>query len=100
MFSQLVITLEHSNKHIHDDKSTLPGTYISVMASGRWAGIAVRPRPRQSTMLLLQVHIGGQEPDARLHGWTKALPLWPADTTERENTNITHPATVTCHTWS
>lgn len=49
-------------------------THISVMASGRWAGIAVKPRPRQSTMLLLQVHMGGQEPDARLHGWTKALP--------------------------
>lgn len=49
--------------------------HISVMASGRWAGIAVRPRPRQSTMLLLQEHMGGQEPDARLHGWTKALPL-------------------------
>lgn len=52
-------------------------THISVMASGRWAGMAVRPLPRQSTMLLLQEHIGGQEPDARLHGWTKALPLWP-----------------------
>lgn len=52
------------------------------MASGRWAGMAVRPLPRQSTMLLLQEHIGGQEPDARLHGWTKALPLWPKN---REN---------------
>lgn len=41
--------------------------------------MAVRPRPRQSTMLLLQEHMGGQDPEARLHGWTKALPLFPDD---------------------
>lgn len=55
-------------------------THISVMASGRCAGIAVRPRPRQSTMLLLHEHMGGHEPDARLHGCTKALPPWPGHT--------------------
>lgn len=47
------------------------------MVSGRLAGMAVRPFPRQSTMLLLQEHMGGQEPDARLQGWTKAEPPWP-----------------------
>lgn len=41
--------------------------------------MAVRPLPRQSTMLLLQEHMGGQEPDARLQGCTKALPPWPED---------------------
>lgn len=42
--------------------------YISAMLSGRLAGIAVRPFPLQSTMLLLQVHMAGQEPPPMLHG--------------------------------
>lgn len=66
------------------------------MASGRWAGMAVRPLPRQSTMLLLQEHMGGQEPDARLHGWTKALSPWPANK-RGENKNS---FTSNIHTWT
>lgn len=34
-------------------------SYISTMPSGRLAGISVRPLRRQSTMLLLQVQLGG-----------------------------------------
>ncbi len=43
-------------------------THISVMPSGMLAGIAVRPFPLQSTILFVQAHIGGQEPDARPQG--------------------------------
>lgn len=35
-------------------------TYISTIFSGRLAGISVKPFPRQSTMLLLQVQADGQ----------------------------------------
>lgn len=42
-------------------------THISAMFSGRLAGMAVSPLPLQSTILLLQVHMVGQEPEARLH---------------------------------
>ena len=38
----------------------LQGTYISVIVSGRFVGISVRPFPRQSTILLLQVQAAGQ----------------------------------------
>jgi len=34
-------------------------THISVMVSGRLVGISVSPFPRQSTILLLQVHSSG-----------------------------------------
>lgn len=44
------------------------GPYISAMLSGRLAGMAVRPFPLQSTMLLLQVHMAGQEPPPVLQG--------------------------------
>lgn len=50
-------------------------TYISVMVSGRFVGISVRPFPRQSTMLLLQVHAAGQcktLQDGAINDW------WPA----------------------
>lgn len=46
---------------------SLCDTHISAMFSGRLAGMAVSPLPLQSTMLLLQVHMAGQEPEARLH---------------------------------
>lgn len=42
--------------------------YISAMLSGRLAGMSMRPFPLQSTMLLLQVHMAGQEPPPVLHG--------------------------------
>ena len=42
------------------------GTYISTMPSGKLAGISVRPFPRQSTMLLLQVQAEGQEMELAL----------------------------------
>ena len=51
------------------DHQSLAGpacTHISVMASGRLAGMAVRPLPRQSTMPLLQAHMAGQEPEERV----------------------------------
>lgn len=67
------------------------------MASGRWAGIAVRPRPLQSTMLLLQEHIGGQDPDARLQGWTKALPPFPTTNDHSFNTHCTNDHTFNTH---
>ena len=38
----------------------IQGTYISVIVSGRFVGISVRPFPRQSTILLLQVQAAGQ----------------------------------------
>ena len=49
-------------------KNIKQGAYISAMLSGRLAGMAVRPFPLQSTMLLLQVHMAGQEPPPMLHG--------------------------------
>lgn len=52
-------------------------THISVMVSGRLAGMAVRPLPRQSTMPLLQVHMAGQEPEDKLQSWTRAESVCP-----------------------
>lgn len=57
-----------------------PCTHISVMASGRLAGMAVRPLPRQSTMPLLQVHMAGQEPEERVQEGTRPASPWPAET--------------------
>lgn len=42
-------------------------TYISQMSSGRLAGISVKPLPRQSTTLLLQVQADGQVMELALH---------------------------------
>ena len=53
-------------------------THISVMVSGRLAGMAVSPLPRQSTMPLLQVHMAGQEPEDKLQSWTRAGSVCPA----------------------
>lgn len=47
------------------------------MLSGRLAGMAVRPFPLQSTMLLEQVHMAGQEPAAKLQVW-RLESDWPA----------------------
>ena len=49
------------------------------MLSGRLAGMAVRPFPLQSTMLLLQVHMAGQEPPPMLHGWRLLDSWWPEE---------------------
>lgn len=53
-------------------------THISVMVSGRLAGMAVSPLPRQSTMPLLQVHMAGQEPEDKLQSWACAWSVCPA----------------------
>lgn len=53
-------------------------THISVMVSGRLAGMAVSPLPRQSTMPLLQVHMAGQEPEDKLQSWACAESVCPA----------------------
>lgn len=53
-------------------------THISVMVSGRLAGMAVSPLPRQSTMPLLQVHMAGQEPEDKLQSWACAGSICPA----------------------
>lgn len=50
------------------------------MVSGRLAGMAVRPLPRQSTMPLLQVHMAGQEPEDRVQVGTRPASPWPAET--------------------
>ena len=55
-------------------------THISVMVSGRLAGMAVRPLPRQSTMPLLQAHMAGQEPEERVQEGTRPASPWPAET--------------------
>lgn len=55
-------------------------THISVMVSGRLAGMAVRPLPRQSTMPLLQLHMAGQEPEERVQAGAWAASPWPAET--------------------
>lgn len=57
-----------------------PCTHISVMDSGRLAGMAVRPLPRQSTMPLLQAHMAGQEPEERVQEGTRPASPWPAET--------------------
>lgn len=58
----------------------LARTHISVMVSGRLAGMAVRPLPRQSTMPLLQLHMAGQEPEERVQAGTCPASPWPAET--------------------
>lgn len=68
-----------------------PCTHISVMVSGRLAGMAVRPLPRQSTMPLLQVHMAGQEPDERVQVGTRVDSPWPAETVGVTSENITRP---------
>lgn len=55
-------------------------THISVMVSGRLAGMAVRPLPRQSTMPLLQLHMAGQEPEERVQEGTCPASPWPVGT--------------------
>lgn len=65
------------------DHQSLAGpacTHISVMVSGRLAGMAVRPLPRQSTMPLLQAHMAGQEPEERVQEGTRPASPWPAET--------------------
>lgn len=57
----------------------LVSTHISVMVSGKLAGMAVSPLPRQSTMPLLQVHMAGQEPDEKLQIWVLVASIWPAE---------------------
>lgn len=57
----------------------LARTHISVMVSGRLAGMAVRPLPRQSTMPLLQVHMAGQEPEERVQEGTRPASPWPEE---------------------
>lgn len=52
-------------------------THISDMVSGRLAGMAVSPLPRQSTMPLLQVHMAGQEPEDKLQSWARAVSICP-----------------------
>lgn len=47
------------------------------MVSGRLAGMAVSPLPRQSTMPLLQVHMAGQEPEDKLQSWARAPSVCP-----------------------
>lgn len=54
-------------------------THISVMVSGRLAGMAVSPLPRQSTMPLLQEHMAGQEPEDKLQSWARAGSVCPAE---------------------
>lgn len=54
------------------------GTYISTMPSGKLAGISVKPFPRQSTMLLLQVQADGQEMELALQdGGSEWGPVGP-----------------------
>ena len=50
------------------------------MVSGRLAGMAVRPLPRQSTMPLLQLHMAGQEPEERVQEGTWPASPWPVET--------------------
>lgn len=53
-------------------------TYISMMPSGRLAGISVKPFPLQSTMLLLQVQAEGQEMELALQdGGSEWGPVGP-----------------------
>lgn len=54
------------------------------MLSGRFAGMAVRPFPLQSTMLLLQVHMAGQEPPPMLQGCRLEDSWWPEEKCRRE----------------
>lgn len=49
------------------------------MLSGRLAGMAVSPFPLQSTMLLLHVHMAGQEPPPTLHACMPDESWWPGN---------------------
>lgn len=56
----LVLWLKKSSTTLPvEGKTQKQGAYISAMVSGRLAGMAVRPFPLQSTMLLLQVQDSG-----------------------------------------
>lgn len=60
------------------------GTYISTMPSGKLAGISVKPFPRQSTMLLLQVQAEGQEMELALQdGGSECGPVGPEHNGQR-----------------
>lgn len=63
-------------------------SYISAMLSGRLAGMAVRPFPLQSTMLLLQVHMAGQEPPPVLHGCKLEVSWCPGEKIKTEKKKI------------
>lgn len=65
-----------------------PHAYISAMLSGRFAGIAVSPFPLQSTILLLQVHMAGQEPPPTLHGCMPEDSWWPVEKSRWSGRNI------------
>lgn len=57
-----VLFLNESDDTTRDTRVALneiKRSYISTMPSGRLAGISVRPLRRQSTMLLLQLQLGG-----------------------------------------
>lgn len=60
------------------------GAYISAMLSGRLAGMAVSPFPLQSTMLLLHVHMAGQEPPPTLHVCRPEDSWWPGKNKEKQ----------------
>lgn len=53
------------------------------MLSGRLAGMAVSPFPLQSTMLLLHVHMAGQEPPPTLHACRPGDSWWPGKKKEK-----------------
>lgn len=53
-------------------------SYISTMPSGRLPGISVRPFRRQSTMLLLQVQLGGHTATWGTHVLGSVC-AWPAE---------------------
>lgn len=66
------------SQRIGRDRGGRRGTYISTMPSGRLAGISVKPFPRQSTMLLLQVQAEGQEMELALQeGGSEWGPVGP-----------------------
>lgn len=78
------LVIIYSSRALHSYNGILSSlssghTHISAMLSGRLAGMAVSPLPLQSTMLLLQVHMAGQEPAARLHDWGPEFSEWPAN---------------------
>lgn len=76
------MAIAHTEHKIHNITHL---TYISAMLSGKLAGMAVSPLPRQSTILLLQVQTAGHEPAAKLHNCTPTISAWPAEL--RENVN-------------
>lgn len=73
-------TRAQSGPRAHIPAPALAHTHISVMVSGRLAGMAVRPLPRQSTMPLPQVHMAGQEPEERVQESDRPASPWPEKT--------------------